>query len=133
LDGGYLLRKVVWQRKSSATAIVSGYINYVKTHFGSNVSEEAVNKNTKSAKRLRRCAAHFCRAEVKLAVAITQVPLSVIDPLNTHQGQCFLCMHSAGVTPLQLLLAMVKPSWLIFYTKAPTCETCGTFPPARLK
>lgn len=65
LDGGYLLHKVVWQRKTTVQALLVRYITYVRGHFGKNVSivfdgypEDATNKNTKTAERLRRYVTH---------------------------------------------------------------------------
>jgi len=36
LDGGYLLRKVLWEQKQTYGAICDKYVSYVERHFGSN-------------------------------------------------------------------------------------------------
>lgn len=61
VDGGHLLHKVVWPRSASFGTIAAKYIQYLKTHYGSNVAvvfdgypSDAAQKNTKSSERVRR-------------------------------------------------------------------------------
>ncbi|GBO08612.1 hypothetical protein AVEN_206061-1 [Araneus ventricosus] len=65
LDGGHLLRKVVWERNMNFGDIAKSYLNYLQTHYGSNVAtvfdgypSDVNGKSTKSAERIRRANLH---------------------------------------------------------------------------
>lgn len=61
IDGGFLLHKVVWRKGAYFSFICQQYVDYVKKHYKGEVtivfdgySEDAVEKSTKTAERLRR-------------------------------------------------------------------------------
>lgn len=80
VDGGHLLHKVVWSRNINFKSIGEGYVKYLRSHYGENVSvvfdgyPSDSNTSTKNAERLRRTTTLSSCEVVFNDLTVLQVP-----------------------------------------------------------
>ncbi|CAH1110229.1 unnamed protein product [Psylliodes chrysocephalus] len=64
IDGGYLLHRVVWNRRDSFTSICTSYVSFVQSHYGTNANvifdgyPDVEDQGTKYMERSRRSRLH---------------------------------------------------------------------------